>query len=60
MSAPAIDHSSAASIVKAANLAREKLTARLEAEPDSPIAEDLRTLIDAAERIAADYERRTT
>lgn len=58
MSAPAIDHASAASVVPAANRCRDVLTARLEADPDSPIAEDLRTLIDAAANIAADYERR--
>lgn len=60
MSAPAIDHSSASAIIKAANLAREKLTARLEEDPGSPIAADLRILADHAAGIAADYERRTT
>jgi len=60
MSAPAIDHSSAASVVKAANRCRDVLTARLDADPDSPIAADLQILADAARAIAADYERRTS
>lgn len=60
MSAPAIDLASAASVVKAANRCRDVLTARIEADPNSPIATDLRILADHAAAIAADYERRTT
>lgn len=59
MSAPTIDPASAAAVVKAANCAVEILTARLEADPDQPLAEDIRILIEAATNIAADYERRT-
>ena len=55
-----IDHASAAAVVVAANRCRDVLTARLDADPDSPIANDLRILVDAAGQIAADYERRTT
>jgi len=60
MSSSAIDHASAAAVVTAANRCRDVLTARLEADTDSPIANDLRILVDAAGQIAADYERRTT
>jgi len=66
VSAPAIDHASSAAVIKAANVAREKLTARLDADPASPIAEDLRVLIVTADEIAAEHtqliaanERRT-
>ena len=60
MSAPTIDPASAAAVVTAANRCREVLTARIDADPDSPIAADLRILADAARAIAADYERRTS
>lgn len=63
MTAPTIDPASAAAVVTAANLAVVALTARLAADPDSPVAEDIRTLIVAAENIAAEYaqfERRTS
>lgn len=59
MSAPTIDPASAAAVVTAAKRCREVLTARIDADPDSPIAADLQILADAARAIAADYERRT-
>ena len=61
-----IDHASAAALVKAANRAHELLTARIDAEPDSPVAEDLRILAQTARDLATEYteliawnERRT-
>jgi len=60
VSAPTIDPASAAAVVTAANRCREVLTARIDADPDSPIAADLRILADADRAIAADYERRTS
>jgi len=60
MSAPTIDPASAASVVTAAKRCREVLTARIDADPDSPIAADLRILAATAEQIAADYQRRTS
>jgi hypothetical protein len=55
-----IDPASAAAVIAAANRAGELLTARLEADPGSPIAADLLILMAAAAGIAADYTQALT
>lgn len=59
MSAPMIDHASAAALVKAAYRARDVMLDRIDEEPDSPIAADLRIIADHAQQIINDNERRT-
>lgn len=54
-----MDHASAAAVIRAARRCQEVLTDRLTADPDTPVAEDLRTLITAAHAIEIEYERRT-
>jgi hypothetical protein len=50
-----IDHASAAAVVTAALRCHEMLTARIAAEPDSPVAEDLFILANRAAGIADEY-----